>query len=348
MICQKCGADNKEDSKFCSECGTRLGGVSAAPATVESENEGILSRRAFGAVLAVIVILAMVILFVLVHPNIGLGAKTNSSTSTTSVASSTTALPRVLNPKSGTTHTEDIEYDSNTVLTGDVATSGQIIIDSGVTLTTKGHSLFAGSTFDNAGAINAGNPGNNAALGATGQSYSSSYGGSGGSGGGGGGYAVGGAEAPAANLTGSQIAAWYTGKMSSHLTGAGGGGGCPASGYAGNGGSTLAPGGAYGGQAGACAFGGGRGGSGSYGIYIQADRIIAGAINASGQQGFAGQKDGGGGGGGGAVVLAYGSGGLVPGRYNVAGGAEQLNGAAGGSGRVLNYSYGTSPPITPT
>ena len=68
---------------------------------------------------------------------------------------------------------------------------------------------------------------------------------------------------------------------------------------------------------------GGFNGYGGYGIYIQANQIIAGVINANGQNG------GGssvytysmGGGGGGVILLAYGSGGYTAGTYNVSGGS---------------------------
>jgi hypothetical protein len=88
---------------------------------------------------------------------------------------------------------------------------------------------------------------------------------------------------------------------------------------------------------------GGTGGAGAYGIYIQANRIIAGTINASGLAGTLGNPDAGGGGGGGAILLAYGAGGYVPGAYNTDGGSATADSGAGGKGIVLNYSYAPGP-----
>jgi len=51
---------------------------------------------------------------------------------------------------------------------------------------------------------------------------------------------------------------------------------------------------------------GSAGGSGGFGVYIQANRIVAGTIEASGQAGGSGGSGGGGGGGSGFVLLAYG------------------------------------------
>jgi hypothetical protein len=96
----------------------------------------------------------------------------------------------------------------------------------------------------------------------------------------------------------------------------------------------------------ACGGNGGLGGSGSYGVFIQADRIIAGTIKANGQAGGTGQPDGGGGGGGGAIMLAYGNGGYIAGTYSFSGGANQSNSGWGGKGQVLTYSFGSTPPIT--
>ena len=97
--------------------------------------------------------------------------------------------------------------------------------------------------------------------------------------------------------------------------------------------------------------GGSDGGSGAFGIYIQANKIIAGTINAAGQNGGMLGSGGGGGGGGGTILLAYGSGGYVEGTYNTNGGLGGLagpNGGAGGSGgagQVLTLNYGSSPPV---
>jgi uncharacterized membrane protein YvbJ len=32
MVCPKCGAENQQGTKFCSECGTKLGGNPKCPA----------------------------------------------------------------------------------------------------------------------------------------------------------------------------------------------------------------------------------------------------------------------------------------------------------------------------
>ena len=100
------------------------------------------------------------------------------------------------------------------------------------------------------------------------------------------------------------------------------------------------------------------GGNGSHGLYIQANTLIAGVINATGQNGFgklpdSGNNGGGSGGGGGAVILMYGDGGLTPGVYNVDGGTggfgwgsgdDGAMGGSGGSGQVIPFHYLT-PPI---
>lgn len=72
--------------------------------------------------------------------------------------------------------------------------------------------------------------------------------------------------------------------------------------------------------------GNGGAGGGGYGLYIQANSIYAGTINANGQNAIVSNAGaGGGGGGGGAVLLAYGSGGYTAGTYNVAGGSGATN-----------------------
>lgn len=77
----------------------------------------------------------------------------------------------------------------------------------------------------------------------------------------------------------------------------------------------------------------------SYGIYIQANQIIAGTINAVGMGGGGGQE---GGGGGGAIILSYGSGGYTAGTYNVAGGTAGTGlGSGGGNGGATLVAGGT-------
>jgi YVTN family beta-propeller protein len=217
-----------------------------------------------------------------------------------------------------------------------------LVISSGATLATNGFSIVCTGTFYNQGVVVAGFAGNGGQVATTtpaetGGSQPDSYGGSGGAGadieatGNGGrtlapgglngsyGGRSGGRTPPPPVLTGSLIASWYDQGIQGFLAGAGGG---------------AAP--EY-----------GPGGSGSYGIYIQADTIVAGSINAQGQGARVDQLtyDGGGGGGGGVILLAYGSGGLVNGTYDVSGGK---GGTYGGAGQVMIYSYGTEPPVPPS
>ena len=142
-------------------------------------------------------------------------------------------------------------------------------------------------------------------------------------------------------LDNANIITWYTGGFQNYIAAASGGGG----------------------GAGYPTYSGGNGGASSFGIYIQANDIIAGNIVASGGSGAAGGTGtqgggGGGGGGGGIILLAYGPGGYTSGTYNFAGGAggaggpatgrkDRIGGAggAGGNGNVLTYSW-TTPPIT--
>ena len=332
MFCPKCGTENRDSAKFCDECGTRFNKRKHAAKSEVSEVPPALKIL----VVIVAIITAVIILFLFLSQ-----VFTNHPPST----GSTTTI--IFNPANGTSYTGDVEYSSNTILKGDIAASGNVIVRSGVTLTTNGFSIIAGGAFDNSGTINAGNPRNNAALGANGQNYANSYGGSGGSGGGGGGSASSGSTPTAPNITNTQLRTWYGNGMFNYLAGAGGGGGCPLHGFAGNGGSTLVAGGTYKNRSNACTAGGGIGGSGSYGVYIQANSIVAGTINANGQKGNAGPVDVGGGGGGGAILLAYGNGNYVAGAYDANGGPARGDSGAGGDGQILNYSYGSTPPITP-
>ncbi len=132
----------------------------------------------------------------------------------------------------------------------------------------------------------------------------------------------------------SSVQTWYANKggaLQSYLEGAGGGGG------GGNG----------------CCGDGGTGGGGGYGIYIQANQITPGTINAAGASGAGGGSGGGaGGGGGGFVILAYGSSIGSVASVSVSGGArgEGQNGgphgSSGGSGITVQSQWST-PPITP-
>ena len=169
-----------------------------------------------------------------------------------------------------------------------------------------------------------GSGGNTLASGGTG---GTEFGGSCGTGGAG----TSGSTPSAPSITSTLIQTWYSTGMSSVLAGGGGGGGA-GSGYD-------------------CSWiGGSAGGSGAFGIYIQANKVAAGTIQAAGENGGTGGSAGGGGGGGGTILLAYGSGGYSAGSYSTdggAGGSAGANGAAGGnggSGLVLTFAYGATPP----
>jgi hypothetical protein len=276
-----------------------------------------------------------------------------------------------------------ITYSTDTTLSTDIF-STDVTIDSGVTVTTNGYNFYCTGTFTNDGTIFTGYTGNQGmgasvaipSGGTAGGSFPNSYGGSGGGGGGstgGSGFgpaqvsgdggnttAVGGASGTnfggcgfsisedggngstpgMPSLTTAEITSWYTQGMTNYLAGAGGGGGA--------------------GSGSMCShLPGSIGGSGAYGILIQADDVIAGTIEASGQIGeqpccgfgTAG-SGGGGGGGGGVILLAYGLGGLTAGTYDVDGGFGGYagpnggGGGNGGSGQSLYFYFGNSPPIT--
>ena len=251
----------------------------------------------------------------------------------------------VLNPGSYS-GSENVEFTSSTQLSGDIVTTGNILIDLGATVTSNGRSFIAGGTFTNNGIIDTG-PSSQI-------NYPDSYGGSGGG----------------AHDGGGGIG--RTGANSGLSTMAAGGSGCNTSKcVAGGGGSTalsqstvessavswfsngvqLYLAGAHGGSI----TGGSPGGAGAYGIYIQANSIIPGTINAYGSNGPQGAGRGkSGGGGGGAVVLAYGTGTLgSTGGVNNDGGLSfsccgSGLGGAGGPGALTYFSFGTNPPISPS
>ena len=92
---------------------------------------------------------------------------------------------------------------------------------------------------------------------------------------------------------------------------------------------------------------------GGAGIYIQADTLIAGTIQAPGGSSQACPASGGNtanpmgaGGGDGTIMLAYGPGGYTPSTYNVNAGGGGDWGAGGGNGQVTTYSW-SSAPIAP-
>ncbi|MDE1854735.1 MAG: zinc ribbon domain-containing protein [Candidatus Micrarchaeota archaeon] len=342
--CPRCGSENRHDAKYCNECGRSL---AIARDWASALGEALANLKTVALAAITMLLLAFIVFLMFGRSGVQGGVVYTTTGPTISSTITTTIIPRILNPANGMNYSENVEYNSNTMLYGSVATAGNITIDKGVVLTTNGFNLISGGTFNNMGSLVAGNPGDNAGLGVNGTSYYSSYGGSGGSGGGGGGNAQPGATAHAPKLTASLVSIWYSNRIGSYLTGAGGGGGCPNKGHAGYGGDTTVPGGTYTNINVLCTGSGGKGGSGSYGVYVQANKIDAGTITAQGQQGSAGPTDGGGAGGGGVILLAYGSGGYTQGTYNVTGGASQQDGAAGGNGLVLvlNYTPSSRPPV---
>jgi len=250
--------------------------------------------------------------------------------------------------KSTSNPQNNITISSNTTLTSDLYCNN-LTINSGVVLTTNGYNIYCTGTFTNNGTINTGTSSN------VNNNLPNSYGGSGGGGGafyysGNGSFANGtnglstlvnggagatasssggtpagnGSTPPAPTLSNSLIQSWYSNGFQNYLSGGAGG-------YCYNVNS----------------------GYGAYGIYIQANQIIAGTINANGGNGQVITNIGGGGGGGGVILLAYGNGGYTAGTYNVSGGiggttsgeTVNENGGNGGAGQVLTYNYGSTPPI---
>lgn len=283
------------------------------------------------------------------------------------------------NPTSGS-FPNPVIYNKNTSLTGDIL-AYSITIDNGINLTTNGYALICNNTFINNGVIHTGfsNLGyggvggsTNSGNGGNGGSVPNSYGGSGGGGGGGqgvngdnggsggnggntqvsggsggpgvSGWGYSGSSVTPPTITNPLIQTWYSSGFNNYLDGAGGGGG---------GGGAYVGGGV-----------GGSGGKGGSGIYIQANKIIAGTINSNGSEGitgyypsslYTGGSGGGGGGGGGTIILAYGSGGYIAGSHNTnggsggyggstPGGAGGGSGGSGGNGELITYNYVT-PPI---
>jgi hypothetical protein len=220
-----------------------------------------------------------------------------------------------------TTSYSNITYSANTTLTGDVY-ANNLTIDSGVTVTTAGYNFYCKGIFTNNGTITSSGYGSSGENG-NGISLPNSYGGSGGGGGQDAGGGTGGntlvaggapnslvgsagATPTPPTLTASLIQSWITNGISNYLSGAGGGGG-----------------------------NNGTGQNGGGGIYVQANQIIAGTINANGIQG---NGTNGGAGGGGCILLVYGSGGYTAGTYNVNGGAQGINyGGAGGAGNLMTF-----------
>ena len=242
------------------------------------------------------------------------------------------------------TNIENNTISSNSSLIADLIVVGDITINSGVTLTTNGYSIICTGNFTNNGTINTGYNGvNNDTSTSNGISFSNSYGGSGGgggannsengaiclgspynvcgtggnggntkvSGGGGGIYfnteGNSGNAATAPSLTSSLISSWYSSGMNTYLEGAWGGDG------GGSGATYWSP-----------------GGVGGNGLYIQANNVIAGTINSSGQGSFDGNGEGGGGGGG-SILISY-QNSYTPGTYTTSGGVPQTHTDTGGPG----------------
>ena len=286
---------------------------------------------------------------------------TTTSVSSTSTSSTTTSSTTTIytDPTSCPACTGEVLFDTQMSpqgLSGDIITTGNVVIEGSAILLTNGHSIIAGGSFTNFGTLNTGYPGNGGCpTDCAGVGFPSSYGGSGGGGGpscssgsGGNGGATlnvpggtgscnanaGNGQTPSApTLSVALIKSFYSGGMSNYLSGAGGGGN--------NG----------------CCYSA-SGGSGAYGIYIQASQITAGIINAAGQNGgTSGGCAQGGGGGGGTILLAYNLS-YAAGSYAYGGGSGEptqggcdsgLNSGGGASGQVpMSFNYGSSPPVVPT
>ena len=348
MICPKCDTENPESARYCSHCGTKFepSHENTLPAEEVPQAESVLFEevRPYLKILLILLIL-LILAYLVLH---FWKSVPPAHSYPTTIIVTTTAIS---NPSNGMAFSGDVKYTSNTTLTGNIGTTGNVIIQNGVTVTANGHSIIAGGTLNNQGQIDAGNPGDSAQQSSSGKSYPNSYGGSGGAGGGGGGHSESGSVAGNASLSNTKLSSWFNGGFVNYLTGAGGGGACALNQSGGAGGSTTVPGGIV---SNANNFipcidaGGSPGASGSYGIYLQGRAIVAGTVRASGLQSIQGKgRDSGGGGGGGVVIFSYGPGGFTPGIYNVAGGAAQKDSGAGGAGQVWIYPYGNYPPINP-
>ncbi len=249
-----------------------------------------------------------------------------------------------------------VTYTTNTQLVGEVNVSQDVIISSGVTLTTNGMIVIAGNMISNLGTIAAGtnslsaNPCTSAS---PCSQYPSSYGGSGAAGGSTSTNGGNGATPSAPSVSNALIQTWYNGgvygSFTKYLAAAGGGiGNGATSAYAG--GSTLATGGNSIGNSGGTI--GGAGGAGAFGVYLQAAYLYPNTLTASGGAGGTSDSTGGGGGGGGAVVLAYGttlgstSGISYAGGTGGSGTFNSINGGVGGAGQLATYQYSVQPLAT--
>lgn len=312
-----------------------------------TSNTNLLLYLAF----AIIVVLLLYILLGQAH-NPKSTATTIITTQNATVLNTSISVVRPVENPSSYKGQAPVVFSQSTNLTGDIVTSGNItVLLRGVVINTNGYSLISGGTFDNQGSITTGLAGN------SGETASYSYGGSGGGGwafgcgnaGGGstannGGSTVvaGGAglnngfnqaadngvsgSSPSPMLNNLDIQTMYNNGMQKYLEGAGGGSST-------NCGSTE------------------TGGSGSYGVYIQANKVMAGVIDTGGQSGSGANEEASGGGGGGAILISYGLGGYISGSYNFSGGAAGIGNygkaGGGGSGGLIVYNYSSSPPIVP-
>ncbi|MHB1764764.1 MAG: beta strand repeat-containing protein [Gammaproteobacteria bacterium] len=269
-------------------------------------------------------------------------------------------LSYIYNPNQSSFTNQTVEFTKSTSLIGDIV-GYDIIINSGVTLTTNGYSILAYNNFTcNGGIINTGYSNTGGAgeiTGNPGGSFTNSYSGSGGAGGnnalgneGGSGGATlvpGGAAqnsgvggqagaTPAAPIVNnSLINSIYDFGAINYLSGAGGGGGSHVTGsYASN------------------------GGDGAYGLLLQANNINANTctINAYGQNGVQGEggtygSGGGGGGGGGTLIFTYGNAYSAPSYDNnggpggASGGGGGFPGGGGGNGQTFIYKYSLERPV---
>ncbi len=318
---------------------------------VDTKNNASNTKPLLYLAFAIIVVLLLYILLGQSHNPTSTVTTIITTQNTTALSTSIPQAQPVQNPSSYKGQAS-VVFSQSTTLTGDIVTSGNItVLLRGVVINTNGYSLISGGTFDNQGSIATGLAGN------SGENASYSYGGSGGGGwafgcgnAGGGSTANNGGStvvaggsglnngfnqaagngasgsSPSPTLNNLDIQTMYSNGMQKYLEGAGGG-------SATNCDSTE------------------TGGSGSYGVYIQANKVMAGVIGTGGQAGSGANEEASGGGGGGAILISYGLGGYISGSYNFGGGTAGIGNygkaGSGGSGGLIAYNYSSSPPIAP-
>lgn len=254
--------------------------------------------------------------------------------------------------------------DYNVVISSDTVLHGNLFADNltinpGVTLVTNGYSIILSGNFENYGFVCAGYNPHSVGVDGYSLNYLHSLGGSGGGASFDSSYSVsayhaGATMAPCGTAlpdqtggsghgvsfstvigytTISNISKWFKNGIQQYISGAAGG-------------SVI---GYYGSMA--------SGGLGSYGIYIQANTVNEGNIIAAGNSVYDDCLDASqGAGGGGAIIIAYGSGGCIPGTVSNNGGIATpecsnyyMAGGQGGNGAVfsINYQSGHEPvPVT--